>query len=296
MQVNVHPVTWSLRLLWIVLPITTGSALASALDDRSTAAQRAISISAWVLWGAVALALAVPRPATLTIVRFAVPASVPLAAWAVLEADSRVGGLIGLVIAVVAAMLALTAYVADDFVDGASYGDERRFSLRAPGTLVAGPIPVVWVVGVAGVAAGPLVAAGSDGDPAGLLLAACVGIVGLGVGALALRSLHALATRIIVFVPAGMTLVDPLALAEAVLFPRGRVVRLAPALADTTATDLSQKALGLALQIDLESPLTLVVRDARRTASEIESSSVVFTPGRPAAVLAAAEQRRITVG
>jgi hypothetical protein len=295
-QVNVHPVTWSLRLLWIALPVTAGSALAGALDDRSAAAQRAISISAWVLWGAVVVALAVPRPATLTIIRFGVPGAVPLAAWAVLDADWPVEGVVGLVIAVAAAVLALTAYVADDFVDGASYGDEQRFSLRAPGTLVAGPIPVVWAVGMAGIAAGPLVAAGSDGEAAGLLLAACVGIVGLGIGALALRSLHALATRIVVFVPAGMTLVDPLALAEAVLFARTRVVRLAPALADTTATDLSQKALGLALQVDLESPITLVVRDAARTASEVASASVVFTPGRPAAVLAAAEQRRITVG
>ncbi len=295
MRVNVHPVTWSLRLLWIVLPITTGSALASALDDRSTAAQRSISVSAWVLWGVIVVALALPRPATLTLVRFGVPGAVPLAAWAVLDADQDVAGLLGLVLTVVAAVLALTAYVADDFVNGASYGDERRFSLRAPGTLVAGPIPVVWSFGVAGVAAGPLVAAGSDGDTAGLLLAACVGIVGLGVGALALRSLHALNTRLIVFVPAGMTLVDPLALAEAVLFATNRVVRLAPALVDTTATDLSQKALGLALQIDLEAPLTLVVRDARRTASEVATASVVFTPGRAAAVLAAAEQRRITV-
>jgi hypothetical protein len=93
-----------------------------------------------------------------------------------------------------------------------------------------------------------------------------------------------------------MTLVDPLALAESVLFPRQQVVRLAPALADTHATDLSQRALGLALQVDTEAPLTLLVRDARRQASEIDTASVVFTPGRPAAVLAEAAERRIAVG
>ncbi|HKY16420.1 MAG TPA: hypothetical protein VJM33_15950, partial [Microthrixaceae bacterium] len=145
-----HPLTWILRLVWLSLPFTVGDAIAAATAGRTDAVRVVASAGAWVVWGVVLVALVVPRPLTLTVIRFAVPTSLVAAVWALLATpDPGTGtagldalGIVGLVSAAVATVLAMSAWVADDFVDGASYGDERRFSLRAPGALVVGPIPL----------------------------------------------------------------------------------------------------------------------------------------------------------
>ncbi|HKY15110.1 MAG TPA: hypothetical protein VJM33_09310, partial [Microthrixaceae bacterium] len=195
--------------------------------------------------------------------------------------------------AAVATVLAMSAWVADDFVDGASYGDERRFSLRAPGALVVGPIPLVWAAGVAGLAIGPMLAAGAEG--AGRAAGVLVGVVGLAVTAWSLRSLHVLSRRAAVFVPAGLTLVDELALGESTLMARSAMVRLGPARADTDATDLSQRALGLALEVGLAAPVGLLIRDGARSAHEMSTARIVFTPARPASLLREAAARGFPV-
>jgi hypothetical protein len=112
----------------------------------------------------------------------------------------------------------------------------------------------------------------------------------------ALRSLHTLSARCAVMVPAGLTLVDPLTLAESALFTRAHMRHIGPAFADTDALDLSQSALGLALQIDMVDPVVMLRRDGRRRASEVSASSIVFTPGRPGALLEDAGSRRMPVG
>ncbi len=71
-------------------------------------------------------------------------------------------------------------------------------------------------------------------------------------------SLLRLTSRWAVFVPAGMTLVDPLALVEPRLVRRGEVVRLGAAPSDTTALDLTAGATGLILQLDLNEELSVV--------------------------------------
>ena len=291
-----HPLTWTLRLIWLTLPFTVGDAIAAATTGRSDAVRVVASTGAWVVWAIVLVALVVPRPMTLTIVRFAVPTSLVAAAWALLattEGDVEALGIVGLVSAAIASLLATSAWVADDFVDGASYGDERRFSLRAPGALVVGPIPLVWAAGVAGLAIGPMLAASGDGS--GRLVGVVVGLAGLAVTAWSLRSLHVLSRRAAVFVPAGLTLVDELALGESTLMARSAMVRLGPAAADTDATDLSQRALGLALEVGLEAPVGLLIRDGARSAHEMSTARIVFTPARPASLLREAAARGFPV-
>ena len=136
-----------------------------------------------------------------------------------------------------------------------------------------------------------------------LLLAAkawVIGFVTLAVGwaavSMAVRSLHSLAVRFIVFVPAGMTLVDPLILVDSILFARARIVRLGPALAGTTALDLTQKAPGLALEVSSAEPVEITVKEGRRTAAPTTAAAVLFTPARPGALLDEAARRRIPVG
>ena len=100
-----------------------------------------------------------------------------------------------------------------------------------------------------------------------------------------------------VFVPAGVVLHDPLVLADAVLLPRRQIVALGPALADTTATDLTDGAPGLVLEVQLADAVELGLREGRHAAAEpVTTDRLLFSPLRPGALLDAASNRRVPVG
>ena len=85
-----HPLwrsPWPLRATWLVLPFVIGPTLADALADRSRSVQVVASAMAWIGWGGALGALAVLRTATLTAIRFLVPAALPLAVWAASGSD-----------------------------------------------------------------------------------------------------------------------------------------------------------------------------------------------------------------
>ena len=249
------------------------------------------AVLAWGLWGAGLAASLVPLPVTLTLLRVLAP--VPVVAGAVAAATTSPGplGWVGLVTAAVVAVTAMSSEVGDWFVNGSSYGDERRMPLRPPAVLLFGPVELLWVVTVWPVLAGILLLAGGAWAAGAVLTA--VGAVTAWSG---FRTLARLARRWIVFVPAGVTLVDDLALAEPILFARARILRLGPAPADTDALDLSAGATGLIMQVDLDGPLDLVPAVRRGgTAETVTVTSVLMAPGRPGAMLAHAEDRRIAV-
>ena len=58
------------------------------------------------------------------------------------------------------------AGVGDWYVDGSSYGDERRFALRPPAALVMVAVPLAWILTVAPLLAGILLAEAVDEFPA----------------------------------------------------------------------------------------------------------------------------------
>ena len=130
---------WPLRVAWALLPLVLGPLLADALDPRDDLFRTGVSVALWVLWALTLLATAVPRPLTLTLVRIVVPASVPAAAWAAVAHGAHTNTAVGLVAALVVTVCALLPTTGDAFVDGASYGDERRFLLRPPGAFLLGP-------------------------------------------------------------------------------------------------------------------------------------------------------------
>lgn len=285
------PLTWVTRVLWFTLPLTLGELLADAVADRSTAVRVTAAVLAWGLWGAGLAASLVPLPVTLTLVRILAP--VPVVAGAVAAATTTPGplGWVGLATAAVAAVTAMASEVGDWFVNGSSYGDERRMPLRPPAVLLLGPVELLWAVTVWPVLVGIMLLAGRAWAAGAVLTA--VGAVTAWFG---FRTLVRLARRWIVFVPAGITLVDDLALAEPILFPRARILRLGPAPADTDALDLSAGATGLIMQVDLDGPLDLVPAVRRGgTAETVTVTSVLMAPGRPGAMLAHAEDRRIAV-
>jgi hypothetical protein len=281
----------ALRVLWVTLPLTLGPLLGDALDSRGSTFRTSVSIALWAVWAVTVVASLIPRPETLTWVRIVVPAAVPAAVWATAAADFGVSAAIGLVAAGAVALAALLAPTGEAFVDGASYGDERRMPLRPPGALLLGPIELAWTVAVVGVAAGPLLLAAQQWA-AGVI----VTLIGFAVAYVAVRALHQLSRRWLVFVPAGFVVHDHLAVAEPTLFARRSVVALGVAAAGTEATDLTAGSLGPALQADLDEPITVV--PASRSGRPLEQQDVVsflFAPSRPGAALREAARRRLPV-
>ncbi len=277
---------WLLRALWVVLPFTVGPVLGDALDAASRPVQVVAATGLWAAWGAGAVASAVALPLALTALRVLAPAVVACAVAAALGGHAS-----PLAIGWAAVVLgwAYSPLIGARWVNGPAYPNERRFLLRAPGTLLCGPLAVVWAAAVAGVAAGPLLLAARVWV-GGVI--ACV--IGLPLAAVLLRGVHDLSRRWLVFVPAGIVLHDPLTVVDPVLFRRQTVTRLGPAPAG--ALDLTQKAPGLALEITLDDETELaLVRPGRRLGESVKATRMLVTPTRPGAVLDEARRRRLPV-
>lgn len=292
MGVHASPLTWATRALWLTLPVTLGDLLANALAGRSSAVATTAAATAWAVWTAGMVSSLILRPVTLTLLRILAPLPVIAGvAAAVVEAPTALGW-VGLATAAVVAASAMTADVGGDFVDGPSYGDERRMALRPPAVLLLGPLQGVWVLTVAPLLMGIGLLAAEQWAVGAVSL-----VVGVGTAWWGYRVLVRLAQRFVVFVPAGLTLVDPMALAEPTLFRRDSIVRLGPAPVDSNALDLTAGAAGLIVQIDLELAAPVVPVAGRRggVAEPVETHSVLLAPTRPGALLTGAEARRILV-
>jgi hypothetical protein len=281
---------WPARVTWLVLPVLLGPALGDALDDASRPVQVVASIGLWLGWAAVLVATLVPTTVSLTALRCATPAAVVAAVAATVADGASAATVVGLAAALVAALAAFWPGTGEAFVAGSSYGDERRMPLRVPGPLLAGPLVLIWVAATAGVAAGPLLLAARQWIAGAAALA-----VGLPVALVAFRSLHTLARRWLVFVPAGVVVHDPLALAEPVLLRRSEVRSFGPAPADAAALDLTRGALGLALEVTLASPVSVVLAGGGRQGvhEATTAGALLVAPTRPGAVLAEARRRRL---
>lgn len=280
--------TWLVRAAWLALPFTVGATIAGALDGRSTAVQLTAAVLLWVSWALVVVGLLVPRPAALVGLRTGAAALVPLVAWA---ADSSSDWLVTGVHAIVLLTLALAPLTGEWLVNGTSYGYERRYLLRVPAPLVFGPIEIAALALPAAVLTGPLLLASRQWI-AGVVAVA----VGVPVAIVLARALHSMTLRWGVLVPAGFVLKDHLALLDPVLFRRAEIERLGPAPADTDAMDLTAGALGLAFELRLGEPQHIDrMRLGRGTPEGYEVQRLLFTPTRPAALLADAGERRIRI-
>ncbi len=126
--------------------------------------------------------------------------------------------------------------------NASAYGDEQRFPLRTPPALFLGPLPIARALVAGGVVAPVLLLA--DGD-------IVVGLVALVVGAALVfvlsRSLLSLARRWAVLVPAGFVVVDPLTLADPVLFLREHVRHVAPEPAAAAPPEVLDLRLGASM-------------------------------------------------
>lgn len=281
---------WLVRGLWAALPFTVGPTLAAALDGASGPVRLVASAGLWLGWAVGMVAAFVPHPLSLTALRVTAPAAVVAA---VLAAMADHASALAVAWAAVTCAWSFAPAVGAACVNGPAYPNERRFLLRPPGPLLKGPLPLLWAVAMAGIAAGPLLLAARRWVLGGALL-----VVGWPVAALVLKSVHNLSRRWAVFVPAGVVLHDPMVLFDPILFRRQDVVGLRPGRGrDPACLDVSQGAPGLGLEMDLDMPATVtLLRPGRREGEPVDTARLHFTPTRPGAVLEEAHRRRIAMG
>lgn len=288
---------WAPVVVWLTLPLTAGSTFADALADRSAPVALVAAIGLWAGWAGGLVAALVPSTASLTAVRILFPAALVAAVWAVILSDDPTGTAASMALALtsLAAVLSLWAMVGDVYVNGSSYGDERRFPLRPPGPVVLGPLEVLWAVMVTTTFAGPLLLAARQWVPG-----VAVTVIAVAIDMIGVRAMHQLSRRWLVFVPAGVVLVDRSVLLEAMLTLRPRIESMGLAAIDSGAADLSAGAIGLQVELRLDRPGDIVRTPARRDrhllVEPVEVTTVRFAPSRPGQVLDAARARRITVG
>lgn len=286
---------WPLRILWFLLPLACGYGFSDLLERHSGPVSLVAEAGLWIGWFAGLVALGAPSSVSLSTIRLLSPAI--LGALVVgLAADGGSGagvarvaiaGLYGLLVAIVV----FSPWVGDQLVNGSAYGNERRMALRPPASLLIGPIQVAWLVVFLGVISGPLLLAGNHYVLG--LLATFVG------GVLAWRgavSLHQLARRWVVFVPAGFVLHDYYHLAESLLMQRRDIDHLGPAPLDVgQLLDISGGSKGLALLVELKKSTPVALRAAGKQVQSIEAQRVVFTPSLPGVLIQEARARNITI-
>jgi hypothetical protein len=276
---------------WLLL--AAGDVFADALHDQNPTFRTSVSVGLWCVWAAVLIILVLPGATALVLARTAVPAAVPATLWALVTLDEAGDArhITMVLVAAVATVAVLSPRLGEDFVDAASYGDEHRYILRPPALVTIGLIVPTWAVAVVGIAAGPLSLAGRAWWQ-GVALTA----IGVPIALLALRALLRLAQRWLVFVPAGVVIHDHIAVSEPVLVRRVSIGLVGPARADTTATDLTAQATGLALEFRLHNPVRMTLPIGRDSAEERSVQRFLVTPTRPAAVMSEASKRRISIG
>ena len=148
------------RAVWFLLVIVAGPAFDAALGARSDAVVDVVTGGLWSIWLAGLIALAIPATVTLTAARLIAPLPLLAALTAVVAGGpSAAEAVLALGATALAAVSIANAELGRHFVQSAAYGDETRFPLRPPGALLAGPLPLFWLLTAAPCLAGPLLLA-----------------------------------------------------------------------------------------------------------------------------------------
>ena len=287
---------WLLRIVWATLPLTAGAAAATGVASWSPPPQILAAALLWATWAAGLLATLVWRPVGLTALRLAAPAFFLLAVVVAVTSDASAAARAAAIAATgIGFGLASRAPVARAAVNGAAYGDEDRYPLRAPPALLLGPLTAAPPLTAAGIATGPLLLA--DGR---IVAGAFVTAAGGPLAWLLIRAVHSLSRRFVVLVPAGLVVADPLTLSDPVLFVRQRIAVLEAVPGRATApADVLDLRLGAltgttAIRLDRATE-TLTVRRAVGRAEASGATELWVAPVARDELLARAASRRIRV-
>ncbi|MGO9875873.1 MAG: hypothetical protein ACLPVY_19010 [Acidimicrobiia bacterium] len=283
---------WCARLFWVLLPVSAGTALGDALSGWSVAPARVAEVLLWTAWALGLVALLAPRPWGLTALRVVAPAAVIVSVLSI-GGTSAASAALGVSSCVVAAAFALSSSVAQASGNAMAYGDEIRFPLRVPLSLFVGPVPLAVALIGAGVSVGPLLFAAGH-----YIAGVIVTVAGFGLAAVLVRSLHSLALRWVVLVPAGVVVVDPLSLADPVLMRREQILGVKQsrkAATDAGGIDLRLGTLPGTIELSLREPQSFARRRGRRDSELRDADVVLVSTVRANALVQAAGARRIAI-
>ena len=222
-------VAWLIRVLWVFVALV----------------QHSFSVGIWILWAIAAVASWILHPISLTAIRLSSPV---VFIYLIAQLPSEDFGVIPVVTAT-ASLVSLLLIYTSDFgmlqVQAGAYGNERRFLLRIPVSLVL-PTLLTWVVlSALFVIADNLF--GSSLWVGGLV----VSLVTAAAIWKFVPQLHRLSLRWLVRVPAGWVIHDGVLLAENLLLRTHNVASMQLAPAATEAIDLSGITHGIPLEISL---------------------------------------------
>jgi hypothetical protein len=194
--------------------------------------------------------------------------------------------------AIVASVFALSSSLSQTAVNSSAYGDEVRFPLRIPVSLLVGLVPLASLLIAAGVSAGPLLLAD------GRIIVGIVAIaLGLPIAYAMTRSLHSLSQRFLVLVPAGVVVVDPLTLADPVLMRRAEIAQVSRLLPTARpagdALDLRLGTRGGTVEVTLRAPQSFARRRGRHDAALRDADVILVSTVRATTFVATAAERRI---
>lgn len=265
------------RAAWLALAV-----IPAALDSGGSSPLSSWVV--WTMWMAVALAVLVPHPLSLTTCRFIAPMFVAHLTWIVANAGSTVqwGSVVGLILATVVCIASFTSRFGAAHAQAAAYGHERRHLLRPPVSVVL-PVALLWLIAVT--TAGIAVHADTT-LTAGVATAVFAALL-----AFSLQRSLVLARRWLVFVPAGIAIHDPLVLRDTFMVRSHEVQALRHAPNDTEAFDLTCATWGVPLEIVLSHPhdVSLSNFGARvsRTLDRLHVTALLIAPTRATEALAA---------
>jgi hypothetical protein len=273
--------TWGPRIAWLLVGVAGVWSIGDALDGRSAALRAMVTVAAWLVWGIGVVALVVPSPLGLTVMRMtnALTGGAAVISWSC--GASPVSGATFVACAVVSGLLVGGAEFGQRCVQASAYGDEHRFLLRPPAAFLP-PVAVAGVVWVAAFLAAPLLLGAGQ-----WIIGAVVAVAAALLTWLLLPRFNALSRRWLVFVPAGVVVHDHVVLAETLMVPRSELdgIELAPA--GTEAADFTGPAAGHAVEVSLRAMVTALKAPTKATprGTAVHVQSFIVAPSRPGAVL-----------
>lgn len=284
-------VPWVARVAWVLVAVLGGSALESAVGDRSAAVRWVAAIGGWTLFAVVAAALLIPAVISLTLTRVGAPLSVVAAVGSAMAGSSAVEvASLG-----VPALVAVTAIFSAEFgrwmVQASAYGDEDRLPLRSPVPVGAAAI-VSWLVWAPSLVFGPLAVAAGNwllGGPVTAIAISATLFVG--------PRWHKLSRRWLVLVPAGLVVHDPVVLADTLMVRTDQILSVGLAREGTEAADLTGPASGYAVQVDTNEPVSTVFAFTPQdpNGKAIHMTGFLVAPSRPGETLRRAARRNLPV-
>jgi len=285
---------WLLRIAWVTLPLTAAPAASALVRDWSDAPRVVAETLLWVAWAVGLLATFAPRPETLTALRVVAPAFLALAIVSAASGEPTTSEAAAALIAtLLTAILASSHQIAIEAANATAYGDEERVPLRVPPALFLAPIPLARALLAAAIAAPPLLLADGRVVLGLVTLAVAVPLVFV-LG----RALHGLSRRWAVLVPAGFVVVDPMTLADPVLFLREHVTAMSAIAAGPApqgTLDLRLGATAGSLVLSFDEPAEIFRATRRRRSQTDRTQGVCVAVVERDRVLRGAAARRMRV-